>query len=95
MNRSNQKGAVVNPLIILREEFDDQSLLFDPETGHTYAINPIGVLVWKHLDGHHNLADITNIICKYYETTFSDVITHIEDFVETAVNLGLAYYDVE
>jgi SynChlorMet cassette protein ScmD len=95
MIRRYKKGVIANPLVILREEFDDQSILFDPETGHTYAINPIGVLVWKHLDGRHDLADIAKIVCEKAEAVPSDVISHIGNFVEAAVDLGLACYEVK
>jgi hypothetical protein len=28
-----QKNPIANPLIVLREEFDDWAILFDPDTG--------------------------------------------------------------
>ena len=34
---------VVNPLIVLRIEFDDWAILFDPDTGEGFTINPVGV----------------------------------------------------
>ena len=95
MNEHNKKAIIASPLIILREEFDDRAVLFDPETGKTFGINPIGVLVWKHLDGRHNLDDIADIVCERAEAVPADVISHIENFVQTAVDLGLAGYKVK
>jgi SynChlorMet cassette protein ScmD len=95
MNSRNKDGAVANPLVILREEFDDQSILFDPETGHTFAINPIGVLIWKHFDGRHNIDDIAVIIHERTEACPSDVLNHIDNFVKAVVDLGLARYEVK
>lgn len=31
--------------LVLREEFDDWAVIFDPDRGNTYALNPIGVIL--------------------------------------------------
>jgi SynChlorMet cassette protein ScmD len=54
----NAAKPIANPMVILREEFDDCAILFDPDTVEGYALNPIGVFCWKRLDGKHALADI-------------------------------------
>jgi len=95
MNSRNKEEVIANPLVMLREEFDDQAILFDPETGHTFAINPIGVLIWKHFDGRYNLDDIAVIVRERTEAAPSDVISHIVNFVEAVVDLGLARYKVK
>ena len=48
---------IVNPLIVLREEFDDCAVLFDPDSGDAFGLNPIGC---AHLrfDGNHSGNDI-------------------------------------
>ncbi len=95
MNQYNKRGVIANPLVILREEFDDRAILFDPETGNTFGVNPIGVLVWKQFDGLHSIDDIADIVCESAEAVPSEVISHINNFVKTAVDLGLASYDVK
>ncbi len=47
--------TICNPWVMLREEFDDWAVLFDPDTGHGFGLNPTGVLVWKLLDGEHTV----------------------------------------
>ena len=42
---------IANPLVVLREEFDDWAILFDPDTGNAFGLNPTGVYLWKLLDG--------------------------------------------
>ena len=32
---------VANSLVVLREEFDDWAVLFDPDTGSGFGINPM------------------------------------------------------
>ncbi|MCX5829536.1 MAG: SynChlorMet cassette protein ScmD [Deltaproteobacteria bacterium] len=95
MNEHNKKGVIANPMVILREEFDDRAILFDPETGNTFGVNPIGVLVWKHLDGRHSIDDIAVIVFEKADAVPSDVTTHIENFLQVAVDLGLAGYGVK
>jgi len=94
-NKHNKKAVIANPLVVLREEFDDGAILFDPETGNTFGVNPIGVLVWKHLDGRHSLDDIAEIVRVKAEAVPSDVISHIGNFVQAAIDLGLAGYEVK
>ncbi len=49
---------IANPYVILREEFDDWAVLFDPDTGRGFGLNPTGVYVWKLLDGKHSVDDL-------------------------------------
>ncbi len=45
---------IVNPYVQLREEFDDWAILFNPDTGRGFGLNPTGVRVWKLLDGEQH-----------------------------------------
>ena len=53
---------VANPVVVLREEFDDWALLFNPDTAEAVGINPLGVAVWKLLDGRHTLDQIVAMV---------------------------------
>jgi SynChlorMet cassette protein ScmD len=97
MNNSSEKSVTANPLIVLREEFDDWAILFDPDTGHTFCVNPIAVVIWKNLDGQHSLDEIAE---KIREAALdipsdSDVTAHVQDFIRNAIQFGLASYDVQ
>lgn len=94
MNENDRRTISANPLIVLREEFDDWAVLFDPDTGHTFGLNPIGVLIWKHLDGHHTLDDLVKKIREAVEDVPPAVTDHLRDFVQNAVRLQLARYEV-
>lgn len=95
MIERKKKGIIANPLIVLREEFDNLTILFDPETGNTFSLNPIGVIVWKHLDGRHSLSDLADIVRNITDNAPADITGHIEYFVETAIDLGLAEYNLK
>ena len=40
----------LNPLIVCREEFDGSAILFNPDTGDTYGLNPVALLIWKAIE---------------------------------------------
>ena len=56
MESSNK--PIANPVAVLREEFDDWAVLFNPDTADAVGINPVGVAMWKLLDGQHGLDEI-------------------------------------
>ncbi|MHB9098828.1 MAG: SynChlorMet cassette protein ScmD [Syntrophales bacterium] len=93
MNELEEKNVIANPLIVLREEFDDWAILFDPETGNTFSLNPIGVLIWKQFDGHHGLDDIVQTIREAAEDVPSDVTGHVQTFIQNAVRFRLVGYE--
>ncbi len=40
----------VNPLIIFRAEFDDNAILFNPDNGDVFSLNPTGRIIWQALE---------------------------------------------
>ncbi|QSZ66684.1 SynChlorMet cassette protein ScmD [Methanofollis aquaemaris] len=85
---------VQNPQIIFREEFDDWAILFDPDTGEAYGLNPTGAWVWKLLDGKNSIEEI----CESIRGAFSDVPAgspaEITTFIDELVEKGFAGQDV-
>lgn len=47
----NKSKPIVNPNIVLRVEFDDWGILFDPDTGKSKGLSPTGIFIWQKLDG--------------------------------------------
>ncbi len=35
---------------VIREEYDDWAILFNPDTSEAYGLNPISVFIFKRLD---------------------------------------------
>lgn len=82
-----------SPLMVLREEFDDWAILFNPETGNTFALNPLGVFIWKLLDGRQTLSEIEVRIRETTEDAPADVSEQVEYFIQEIEKLGLASGD--
>ena len=67
---------IANPFILLREEFDDWAVVFDPDTGHGFGLNPTGVYVWKVLDGEHSIDDPYGRISKGFLPMRANISSH-------------------
>ena len=92
---SDNKKPVANPLVVLREEFDDWAILFDPDSGDGFGVNPVGVLIWKCLDGKHTFEDIFIEVRGKCEEVAEDVETHVIDFIQSLEEQGLAGYEFQ
>jgi SynChlorMet cassette protein ScmD len=86
---------LANPLIVLREEFDDWAILFDPDTGHAFGINPVSVFIWRRLDGNHTVTDILAEMQDQFEGVPPEAETHIQEFIEDLKSKGLAGYQFQ
>jgi SynChlorMet cassette protein ScmD len=90
-----QKNPIANPLIVLREEFDDWAILFDPDTGNAFGLNPTGVFIWKLLDGKHGTEDIIKKLRDEAEDVPEDAGEHARQFIVSLEKQGLVGYEVE
>lgn len=87
---NNGDKPIANPYVVLREEFDDWAILFDPDTGRGFGLNPTGVYLWKLLDGKHDLNALLKETCDSADNVPEDAGDHIEAFVDALVAEGLA-----
>lgn len=87
--------AIRNPHIVLREEFDDWGLLFDPEEGIAYGINPVGIYIWKHLDGNHTLEDIQKLVVQQFDNVPENSLEDVRQFIQAVVDKGYAGFELK
>jgi SynChlorMet cassette protein ScmD len=90
----NDDKPIINASIVLREEFDDWAVLFDPDTGNAHGLNPLGVLVWKKLDGKHNVDDILDELKAECDDVPPEAKNEVAEFIQSLVENGLAGYEV-
>jgi SynChlorMet cassette protein ScmD len=93
MNQTDK--LIANPSVVLREEFDDWAVLFNPDTADAVGINPVGVAVWKRLDGKRSLEDIVAEIKNSFEETPDAACKEIATFVNTLAEKGFAGLEVK
>ena len=90
------KGPRFEPDVILvrkeavsaREEGDEGALLYDPDTDSCKILNPVGLDVWKRLDGRRPLSAIASGIAASYdgaeeEAVLQDVLAFAADLVRS------------
>jgi SynChlorMet cassette protein ScmD len=86
---------IANPFVVLREEFDDWAVLFNPDNGNAVGINPVGVAVWKMLDGEHNLSDIVNNVRQEFDDVSPSVDEELGAFIDDLIAKGFAGHEVK
>ncbi len=91
--KNGNKKYLANPWVVLREEFDDWAVLFNPDTGHGYGLSPTGVYLWKFLDGEHSIDDMVTALRRDADGVPDDASEQIVAFVEELTEQGLAGSD--
>jgi SynChlorMet cassette protein ScmD len=84
---------IANPMIVLREEFDDHALLFDPDSGRVLGLNPVGVFIWKRLDGTRTRDDIVKELGEAYDETPADAAEDLAGFLQRLEDRGFVGYE--
>ena len=85
----DSKKPMANPFVILREEFDDWAILFNPDTVSGFGLNPIGVYLWKLFDGEHTIDMLLKVVQSHAENVPEEAEGHIGEFVDTLAREGL------
>jgi len=75
-------NPLINPVVVLRKEFDDWAVLFNPDTAEAVGINPLGVFIWEQLENNRNIDQIVNAV----RQEFTDVPDQVEDEITTFIN---------
>ena len=86
---------VANPVIVLREEFDDWAVLFNPDTAEAVGINPIGVTIWKLMDGERNLEEIVADVKEQFADVPEAATEEVSSFISNLAESGFIGYDLE
>ena len=93
MNRTDK--PIANPIVVLREEFDDWAILFNPDTGDAVGINPVGVTVWKRMDGRRSIGDIVSEIGNDFDNVPDAALEEISAFVDKLAEEGFVGYELK
>lgn len=94
MTITEKAKPIANPLIVLREEFDDWAILFDPDTGKGMGLNPTSIFIWKLLDGSHTLNDIMEKLLKECKNVPKEAENDLKEFIQELIERGLAGFEV-
>lgn len=92
MMEENAK-PVANPLAVLREEFDDWAILFDPDSGNAFGLNPTSVFIWKLINGKNTIEDILQKVHENCENVPDEAGKHLQNFIKELTNQGFVGYE--
>jgi SynChlorMet cassette protein ScmD len=86
---------VASPLVVLREEFDSWAVLFNPDAGDAFGLNPVGVFVWKLLNGVHKKEDVLKKVRDSFKDVPEEAEEQLESFLQVLVERALVGYKVK
>jgi SynChlorMet cassette protein ScmD len=82
---------IANPSVVLREEFDDYALLYDPDKIEVFCLNPVGVFLWKRFDGRHGVKDILSELRSGCNNVPPEAEDHLRAFIDELGQRGLIH----
>jgi SynChlorMet cassette protein ScmD len=91
----DQKMPIANPSMVFREEFDDWAILFDPDTGDAFGLNPISAFVWKRLDGKNTIQDIMTSLRESCRDMPDNAEKEVKSFIGELLEKGYAGYEID
>jgi SynChlorMet cassette protein ScmC len=56
-----------DPVVILREDFNDAAILFHPHLGAAIPVTGVALDLWRALDGRRTLAEIADVLAAQYD----------------------------
>jgi SynChlorMet cassette protein ScmD len=81
--------------VVLREEFDDWAILFNPDTAEAIGTNPVGVAVWNLMDGTHSLKEIVAEIHDQFKDVPDAAEKDVTVFIKDLAERGFVGYEVK
>lgn len=85
-----EKIITANPEVVLREEFDQWAILFNPDNGQGFGINPVGVFIWKLLDGKNTISDIVHELNQNCDDVPAEAEIFVREYIDSLLEKGLA-----
>jgi len=84
---------IVNPVVVLRKEFDDWAVLFNPDTAEAVGINPVGVTIWELLAADSSLLDIIENIKENFADVPGSAAEDVQSFINDLTERGFVGFE--
>ncbi len=84
---------VANPTVVLREEFDDWAVLYNPDTAEAFGTNPVGVAIWKLVNGRRDADQIAAAVAAQFEEAPETVEADVGQFLAQLSEHGFVGYE--
>ena len=93
--KGKKDRPIANPTVVLREEFDDWAILFNPDTADAVGTNPVGVAVWKLMDGRRSLKEIVAKIQGQFADVPDAATKDVTAFIKDLAKRGFIGYELK
>ena len=90
-----KNNPVINPVVVLRKEFDDWAVLFNPDTAEAVGISPVGVAIWELLEQKRDLPKVIDNLKQQFSDVPESVETELELFINDLAKRGFVGYEIE
>lgn len=81
-----------NPGILWKAE-EQETLIFDPDTGNILVLNPTASLIWQLCDGKHSTSQlVSEILQKFEELNEETAKKDLTEFLSNAKKLELVAF---
>ena len=79
----------VNPSAVFREEFDNSAILFNPDNGDIFSLNPTGKVIWQVLAGGGDEAAALAELAKKCDAPLPESAANdVKDFISALKDKG-------
>lgn len=85
-----EAGVKLDARIVLRVEDDAYALLYDPDTGDRFVLDPVGVRICSCLNGANGLAEIMAALRAEFTGVPADAEDQVKAFIADLVRRGWA-----
>ncbi len=85
---------IINPVVVLRKEFDDWAVLFNPDTAEAVGINPVGVAIWELLAADRSMDNIVENIRQDFADVPGSAADEIQSFINDLTERGFVGFEV-
>ncbi len=74
---------------VLAFPLDDDLVLYEPASGHTYVLNRTGVRIWELADGSRGVGEIAGAVAEEFGVARSEALADVSALVAALAAEGL------
>ncbi len=78
-----------HPLIVFRREFDGTGLLFNPDNGKIFGLNPTAALIWQALEQGQSETEILTMLGEKLNMLPESAADDLTKFLNTLCQKGV------
>ena len=78
----------LNPLVLMKKEFDQTGSVYDPENNKALVLNETGVLIWEAIQDGLEEEDIVKRVFDEFEVDMDTAVQDVSEFLNMLRDKG-------